>query len=132
MPRKKTIEFEEEKDQEEEYEWDKTKLAITGVILLLLIGGFIFGRQYIFGDQASSHKSAEKISMGYAQESLLPSQEEVKQQLAAVEAKVSGLSVQDIATASPQVQQVLKQLQNLPKTPGDVVKQTCENICKGL
>ena len=134
MPKKKIVNLDEEQEKEEELEWDKKKIIIAFVIVFFLVVGAIFGRKYILGDQSSpSDKSVQGIStQNTADTSLLPSQEDVKQQIAALEAKVSGLSVKDIASSSPQVQQVLQQLKNLPNVPGDVIKQQCENICKGI
>lgn len=133
MPRKKKItDDEEELDQEEELEWDKKKIAIALIILIILIAGLVFSRPFIFGESksVSTQKSVQGITTQNT--SLLPSEENVKKQINAVQDKISKLSVKDIASSSPQVQQILHELQSLPKSPGDTIKQACVKLCNGL
>ena len=132
MPRKKKVpEFaDEQEEKEEELEWDKKKIIGAFIVLFLLIVGGVVTKHFIF---PSSSQSVQGASTSVQQnESLLPSSADVKKQIDNIQSQVSQLSVQDIASSSPQVQQILDQLKKLPNTPGNVLKQTCENICKGL
>lgn len=143
MPKKK-VEF----PNEEEYEevWDFRKVAIGVVILILLfVAGFIAKRiimgesldpatfipkipsvKGIFistvpGDQTTSHMPIS-----------LPSQKDVTQKVQEIRQQVANLNIAEIASSSPQVQQVLKQLQQLPSYPADQAKQACMRVCNQL
>lgn len=133
MPRKKAVEFEDDQEEEEALEWDKRKIIIAAVVILILIVGGIFTKKFILGDATAPQQSVQGISTQSSPDtSLLPSQEDLKKQVAALEAKASSLSLQDVASSSPQVQDILQQLKNLPSSPSSVVKAACINICNGL
>lgn len=144
MPKKK-IKFAEDPEEEELVEvWDFRKIIIGIVVIGILIFGGIVAKRILlheslqpssfvpqlpnvkgvttyFQPQNSSHT---KIS--------LPSQEDVQNTIKDLQQQVTHLDVNDIATASPQVQQVLKQLQALPAGPVGQVKEACMRLCSQL
>lgn len=146
MPKKK-VTFADDPEEEELIEvWDFRKIAIGIVFLVLLIFGGIIGKRILFhesiapssfipkvpsvkgifsNDDNSSNTSPHvKIS--------LPTQQDVQNQIRTIQDQVTHLNVNDIATASPQVKQVLKQLQELPAGPVGQVKEACIRLCNNL
>jgi len=132
MARKKI--FEEE--PEEEFEWDKPRIITFLVVVLLLIGGGIVAKHYFLDSHdtlARGQQSAGGVSLQEGNiSSQLPSSQDIQQKIADLQHEATSISVQDIASSSPQVQEVLKQLQKLPDLPGNIARQTCIQLCGKL
>lgn len=138
MPRKLLQE-----NQEEAYEWDKIRIAIAIGILVLLIVGGIFAKKYILssaGDNSpkqnvqgvntqnsgsGTNTPARNASLNFS----LPSTADLQTQLNNLEQKIQHLSVADVASASPQVQEIIQQVQNIQNLPKDQAKSVCQQIC---
>lgn len=130
MPRKKI------EDQEPELVWNKKRLIIAAIVLILVIGSAIYVKQFVLSDKT---KSSTTISVKGAQTELpqnnsfsLPTQQNVQDKISQLEAQVSNISVKDIATSSPQIQQILQQLQTLPQYPASQAKNMCIQLCNKL
>lgn len=136
MPRKKQAGFNEEPEEKEEpFEWDKPRIiGFFAVLLFLLVGGLVF-KHFLLDANTIPASQAVQGASTQANESL-PSVQDIKQgaaqQVAALQQQASQISVQEIASSSPQVQQILQQIKQLPSVPGNVAKQTCMNICNSL
>lgn len=139
MPRKKQAEFNDE--PQEEFEWDKPRIIIFfAVIFALLIGGLLY-KHFVLDAQATPSATISRSVQGASSlpptnSSQLPSVESIKQsagqEIQTLQNQASQISIQQIASSSPQVQQIIQQLQQLPSQPGNIAKQTCENICNSL
>lgn len=136
MPKKKLVE------DEEVYEWDKKRIIIAFAIIIVLIAGAFFAKKYFLADQASNpastNSSVSQDVQGANTQSTgsnattnfsLPSANDLQNQLNALEQKIQHLSVQDVASASPQVQDIIQQAQNLPNLPKDQAKSICQTVC---
>ena len=142
MPRKK-VAFPEDA-QEEKYEevWDIRKIIAGVVILLLLIAGGIAAKELILGEKLHvptvSLPSVKGIQTFNAPDQVshvkitLPSQQDVQNQIKNIQEQVGNINVAEIASSSPQVQQVLKQIENLPSGPESQVKDACMRLCNNL
>lgn len=135
MPRKKII---DEEPEEEKYEWDKPRIIIFFVVLVALIIGGLLAKHFFLDAQNSPSDAMQSVKGVTSQNDSpqLPTvqnvQEGVQQQLSNLQQQASQISVDDIASSSPQVQQILQQIKQLPQQPGNIAKQTCENICNSL
>lgn len=138
MPKRKLI---EDIQEEEEFEWDKKKILLTlGVVLFLLVGGF-GAKQLFLGTQTSlpnaigakqDVKGASTVNSDAATTSQgisLPSSGDMQQQLSNIEQQISHLSMKDIASSSPQVQQVIQQIQTIQNVPANEEKSMCQQVC---
>ena len=131
MARKKV--FEEE--PEEEFEWDKSRIIIFFVVLVVLIGGGLFAKHYFLDSKGIAKGQQSTVGVSLREENIssqLPSSQDIQQKIADLQHQATKISVQDIASSSPQVQEVLQQLQKLPELPGDIAKQTCIQLCGKL
>ncbi len=145
MPRKK-ITFADDREEEDLIEvWDFRKIAIGIVFLVLLIFGGIIGKRILFHESIAPSSFIPKIpsvkgifssddpnNTSPHVKISLPSQQDVQNQIKTIQQQVTHLNVNDIATASPQVKQVLKQLQELPAGPVGQVKEACIRLCNNL
>lgn len=143
MPKKK-VEFPSEKDDYEEV-WDFRKIAIGVVIvIILLIGGYI-AKRLILGESLNPSDMIPKMSsfnkvLGTSTDVAkpvnvsfsLPTQDAVQQQVKQIQQQVTHLNIQEIASSSPEVKQILQQIQSLPNQTSDQAKQMCYRLCNNL
>jgi hypothetical protein len=74
----------------------------------------------------TDQKSTNHVSIS------LPSQVDVQNKIKDIQQQVTHLNVNDVASSSPQVQQILKQLQQIPAGPVGQVKEACMRLCSQL
>ena len=135
--------------------WDKKKIFIA--LSCLIFAGFLiytannyFSFNLKLKGQESLTKKAEvagvetqenqskipdyqKPNINFSADSIQEKiQGSAQERLNIIKKQVEELSVSDIASSSPQVQKVIKDLQSLQNYPKDQAKQMCENICKSL
>lgn len=138
-----------EKEESIEEEWDRSRVIIGGVALVLLVVGGFMGKNYILGlfgikDQPipfarQSVQGAQTVNIAsenpptvpHIQYSL-PSTTDVTNKIQDLQKQVSHINIADVASSSPQIQQVIQQLEALPHMPGNVAKQACINVCNKL
>lgn len=138
-------ELKEQTIPEEEHEWDKRKIAFAVAFAVFLIGVeyyfnvFSAGKEAITSVLGVEFKRPEVKRPAVSnnnQKGKPPSIQEIK---SAVESKVEdiqkevkNLDFNEIASSSPQIQKIIKDIKALEKYPSNQAKQICENICKSL
>lgn len=144
MPKKKP-EFADEQEEKMEEFWDIRKIIIGVIILLLLIFGALIGKRILFHESLAPSSfiphlpsvkgirtfNAPQDSVSHIKISL-PSQRDVQSQIQTIQQQVTHLNVQEVASSSPQVQAIIKQLQQLPSGPVGQVKDACIRLCNNL
>ena len=146
MPKKKPS-FAEEEPEEEKYEevWDYRKIAAGVLILILLIFGGLVAKRLILHESIAPASfipklpSVKGVSTGPSDQTKvshvtikLPSPQDVQNQIQTIQNQVTHLNVAEIASSSPQVQQILQQIENLPSGPENQVKDACQRLCNNL
>ncbi len=122
----------------EDEEWDKKKIAVGIVIGLLFFGAIVVTQKFILPQlgifpQRQNVKGAETSTLPPTPEKItLPSSDDVQKKIGEIQDKITHLSVQDIASSSPQVQALLHQIQQLPSLPGNAAKAACVQLCNKL
>lgn len=152
MPRKKIIEFPEDEKEEKkgkDYEevWDIKKIAIGVIVLVLLIVGGLVLKRIIFHESLSPSSFIPKVSFPSVKgistnpndqtqithlRISLPSQQDVQNQIQNIQQQVTHLNVAEIASSSPEVQAVLKQIENIPNQGTNQAKDACIRLCNNL
>ncbi|HSD98371.1 MAG TPA: hypothetical protein VLB73_01565 [Patescibacteria group bacterium] len=145
MPRKKPEFADDTKEEKYEEVWDFRKILIGVVLLILLIFAGLIAKRLILHESLSpssfvpkmpSVKGLSTFNAPVDQVShvkiTLPSQQDVQNQIQTIQQQVGNLNVAEIASSSPQVQQVLKQIENLPSGPEGQVKEACMRLCNNL
>lgn len=148
MPKKK-IEFPEDAKEEkfEEY-WDFRKILVGVLTLLLTVALTVVGDVVVmhllshqpitassFVPKFSTSQDVKAASTGPTIEPVhisIPSAEDVQNQVQTLQQQVTHLNVAEVATSSPQVQQILKQIEGLPAAPESQVKDACVRLCNNL
>ena len=120
-----------------EEHWDKRKIMIGLVIFGALLG---FGGYkiipYMQNRLHTLHAKAQQEVAGantLAQPHFtLPNTSTVQNSVANLEQQALHLNVQDVASSSPQIQQLIKALQNLKQLPENQAKAACMKLCSGI
>src|SRR5258706_15311428 len=120
----------------EEEVWDKKRVVIGVGILVLLIVGFVFGKNDFFPQQNVPLVKQMKVKGAQTEKSFsslsLPSVSDITEKIQKIQDQVTHVNIGDIASSSPQIQQIMQEIQNLPNLPKSVAKQACETLCSKL
>lgn len=124
------------KKDEEELIWDKKRLLIgIGIILIVIIGTWeIKGRYYpdtnILGE--STIKNVSDLEKPDIQSPGLDLQSRVNSTINEVRGSVENLDPEEVASSSPQIQKVLRDIQGIKNLPTDKARDACYRICSGI
>ncbi len=137
-----------------EESWDKKKIAIAIVLLFLLVGSAYAAKKYILPSLEEQFVEKTKVTKGVVEGAQTTNQEEdtkkdstskpplsfsssliqetVQEKFAAIKNQVSNLSVDEVASASPQVKKILNDFKALQDYPKNQAKEFCENMCRSF
>jgi hypothetical protein len=127
-----------EQKKKEEIEWDKKKIIIFSIIVFILIIG-AYQLKSVFLDEASIpdevNNSYQQDVRGVSIQEPPPAQSfknNVQEQINNIKEDAQNINVADIASSSPQVQKIIKDLKALQDYPSNQIKEVCEKVCSGL
>lgn len=133
-----------------EESWDKKKVVVGLTLFLIALGTIILLKDRVFGKtlnptsilkSVKSVISLEKDVKGISSQDKKDSdvsipvssakriQMRVYEQVESIKKEISNLSFTEIASSSPQVQKILKDVENLEKLPRNQAKEACQKIC---
>lgn len=128
--------------------WNKKKIFITLLIIVLLVGfgikTFVLSKNKDFFAMhavptflksvmgVNTKKDKVKGESTKKNTSSLPIQAVIKEKLNTLKKEVNNLNVTDIATSSPQIQKIINDLNSLRQYPVNEAKEICQKICGGL
>ena len=120
----------------EEEVWDKKRVVIGFFVLVILVIGIVVVKNVYFPNFHLPGSSV--LGVQTQRETIkpvhfsLPSTDGVEQKIQDIQEQAKHINVSDMASSSPQVQAILKQLQDLPNLPKNVAKQACIDLCSKL
>ena len=125
------------KEQVEKPQWDRGKILLFFITLIIL---FIIGfevRSIILGDKVNTQsKQPQNLSSvkGASTEQIqVPNlKQNVQGEINNLKNEAANINLIDVASSSPQVQKVINDLKALQNYPQDKLKDTCTKICNGL
>lgn len=123
------------KDRAEKIEWDKKKIILFSLGVIILLGIGLVAKEMMFaGDETQSSLATNTAIKGAStQVNPLPDiKSSVQNQIDSLKNEAQNINVVDIATSSPQVQKVINDLKAIQDYPQNQLKTTCENICNKL
>jgi len=116
--------------------WNKKRIFIAVFLLALLIaGGYLFKTRILNEDSSQITKSIKGISAkekNTEPEFKLDIQEAVKEKINNLKQEVSGLDILEIASSSPQVQKILRDIKSLEQYPVNQARDMCKKICESF
>lgn len=120
------------KEKKPEIDWDKKKILLFAIGLVLLLIVSINVKSRILGEV---HAPAPKTKVDLPQVKGISTQDisnNVKQAIDNLKTEANNLDVAEVASSSPQVQKILNDLKSLQDLPKNEIKNVCDNICNKL
>ncbi|MDE2025088.1 MAG: hypothetical protein KGJ07_01190 [Patescibacteria group bacterium] len=146
---KEKVEKKEKKESSfdlEDTEWDKKKI-IAGVALFALLLASIIGlKLFVLPKSIAQHIPIGPAVKGTSTVNdpntsftdptpasiSLPTTEDLQKKIGELQQQITHLSMGDIASSSPQIQQLIQSIEALPKAPGNAAKDACIQMCNRL
>lgn len=112
------------KEAEFKESWNKKRVGIALIILLASITGLLYTLNSKFFKPGQNTKvlSARDVRL----------EDMVQNQIFNLKKEASNIDVEEIASSSPQIRNLIDDLKALGDLPKNQVKEACLNICKGL
>ena len=112
-----------------EESWNKKRVSIAFIVLLLLAGGAIYLFRNRLPFDAKSQRAQNQKVLSASDQNL---EDIVQRQVQAIKHQAENINVEEIASSSPQIQSLINDLKDLQNLPKDKAKEACYNICSGL
>lgn len=113
--------------------WNKKRIIISLIVLLLLIAAGIFLRTRVLGENLSGTGASVKgASIEEKDSGVSPKidiQETIKEKINSLKQEASNLDLSEIASSSPQVQKIINDIKALEEYPTNQLKELCRKIC---
>lgn len=119
--------------------WNKKRIFIVFFLIILFGIGAYFFKTEILGEKINffatkSPKIPESVK-GVSVKDEGPSlniQKAVKEKIEDLKQRASGIDVAEIASSSPQIQKLIKDLSSIKDYPANQAKEICEKVCGNL
>ncbi|MEK9175962.1 MAG: hypothetical protein AAB520_00805 [Patescibacteria group bacterium] len=124
------------KETPEEFQWDRKRiliaifLLVAGLIVAFELKGTFIKNKASLGD-AIRNKPVE-VKRPEIKSPNIDISSKVDAKIEDIKNNVGGLDPAEVATSSPQIQKVLRDIQEIKNLPVDQAKQTCMKICSGI
>lgn len=110
--------------------WDLKKI-ILGIVIIVVFAGSLYSAK----DKVEKNLTSSKKTLGEVEGARVSKEtvrDDVMDRLEMIKREIVNLNAMDIASSSPQVQKIIKDLQDLQKYPSSQIKDLCQNMCKSL
>ena len=122
-----------------EEKWDKRKMLLGFVGIFALFFAALYIKDAYFPPSKSSQVEGVSVTSEeqvperrYKSNIKIPTASDLEQKVNEITDQASSIDVAEVASSSPQVQKVIKDLQSLGNYPRSQAKQMCEQVCSGL
>lgn len=125
-----------EKKEEDELVWDKKRIIIAFVLVAFIlfglrqIKGMFFPNTNILGE--STVKKASEVEKPEVDGPGVDIEGNVTSKFEDIKDSIVNLDPEEVASSSPQIQKVLKDIEGLKDLPADQARNTCMKICSGI
>ena len=128
-----------DKENTTQESWNKKRIFVTLIMLMLLGVGAYFFKTEILGEAinfltakpSKAPESVKGVSINEGQPSI-DIQKAVREKIEDLAKEASKIDVQDIASSSPQIQKLIKDLSSIKDYPANQAKEICEKVCGNL
>lgn len=117
--------------------WNKKRIfTVFFLITVLAVGAYFFKTRFL--DQNLSPKEVKSVKGISLEEENRDSDENadidvqktVKEKINSLQQEIFGLNIAEIASSSPQVQKIIKDMQALQQYPANQIKEACREVYK--
>ncbi|OGH08692.1 MAG: hypothetical protein A2152_00705 [Candidatus Levybacteria bacterium RBG_16_35_6] len=114
-------------------EFDKRKIVLLSIVLLMVIIFVLIGSSRIDKDTLSNVSKKEVV--GVSTKTVDPVKEikgAVSEQIETIQEEAKNIDLAEVASSSPQVQKIINDIKSIENYPSDKAKSLCEQVCSGL
>lgn len=122
--------------EEDDREWDKRKILVALILIgfILIIG---FEARGIFTNSDSevlgrSEFNRSEIEKPKVKSPQVDIENQVESTILDIKESINSLDANEVATSSPQIQKVLKDIQGIKDLPSNQAKEMCLKLCSGI
>ncbi len=124
------------KEEESEFEWDIKRILIAGVFLIVLVVAGFEGKKAFLGKNPgvlgeSIQNKPIEVKKPTVKAPINVSST-VDSAIREIKNNITNLDPKEVASSSPQVQKVLRDMQQLQDLPANQAREACTKICSGL
>lgn len=120
------------KRPEDDYEWDKRKIAIFLLVFsVIVISGIELKRVFFPNTKilgVSVQEPAEKPNINPPRLNF----SSVNSSISEIKENIESLNAAEVATSSPQIQKVLRDIQGIKDLPTNQAREMCYKVCSGI
>ncbi len=122
------------KKEEKKDEWDLRKILVA--LFFLIVGILVLlelKRMFLPGKHLLP--TSKEVVVQVKKPDINPPvnvQSAVGSKIVQIKNNVNNLNAQEVATSSPQIQKVLRDIQGIKDLPADKAKEQCLRVCSGL
>lgn len=123
-------------------EWNKKRILIAIVIVAILLGTGTYwlkngvlgvfqelAKKAVQGTSTVKENKGKELDKGVSKGNPLPLQAAIQEKLGELKKEVDKLNIAEVATASPQIQKIISDLNSLKDYPVNEAKELCRQIC---
>lgn len=123
-------------------EWNKKRILIAIVIVAILLGigtywlkngvlGTVqeLAKKTVQGASSGKENTVKQLGKGVSQDNSSALQTAIQEKLGELKKEVDRLNIAEVATASPQIQKIIKDLNSVKDYPVNEAKELCRQIC---
>lgn len=124
-----------DKENATQQTWNKKRIFIAFFLIMLLgIGAYFFKTKILSSESRESVKgiSVEENKSEATTEAKIDIQKALREKIEELKQEASKLDITEIASSSPQIQKLIKDLSSLREYPTNQAKEICEKFCGNL
>jgi len=127
--KKNNLNFENELIQEAEIvtHWSKKRIAIAAAVATVVVAGGILGVQSLFESKKGILGSNTTQNKPQIQ---IPDQEKLQEIIETAKQDLSNINPQNIIESQPQIQKIIRDLENITGSSSSAKNLICGTICK--
>ena len=127
--KKKNLNFEDEIIHEAEIvtHWSKKRIAIASAVATVVVAGGILGVQSLFESKKGILGSNTTQNKPQIQ---IPDQEKLQEIIETAKQDLSNINPQNIIESQPQIQKIIRDLENITGSSSSAKNLICGTICK--
>src|SRR3989344_2697924 len=127
--KKNNLNFENELIQEAEIvtHWSKKRIAIASAVATVVVAGGILGVQSLFESKKGILGSNTTQNKPQIQ---IPDQEKLQEIIETAKQDLSNINPQNIIESQPQIQKIIRDLENITGSSSSAKNLICGTICK--
>ena len=112
-----------------EESWNKKRTGLALIVFLLLAGSAVYLLRNSLLLNAKSERAQNQKVLSASDQNL---EGIIQRQVQAIKQQAANINIEEIASSSPQIQNLINDLKALQNLPKDKAKEACYNICSGL